>query len=83
MSKIHIKGVDITVSNNNGEEYINLTEIVKSEPDGEQLIKRWLSNKNTIEYLGIWEKLKNGENFNLVEFHQVKSEQEPIDLLCP
>lgn len=44
MSKIHIKGIDITVSQNNGEEYINLTEIVKSEPDGEQLIKRWLSN---------------------------------------
>ena len=74
MSKIHIKGIDITVSNNNGEEYINLTEIVKGEPDGEQLIKRWLSNKNTIEYLGVWEKLKNGNNFNLVEFDHVRNE---------
>ena len=39
--------------------------------NSDQLIKNWLQNKNTIEFLGIWERLNN-PNFNLVEFHQIK-----------
>ena len=74
MSKINIKGIEINIVSKNDEEYLNLTEIVKGESDGDQLIKRWLSNKNTIEYLGVWEKLRNAGNFNLVEFDHVKNE---------
>ena len=52
--------------------YICLTDI--AEKFGSQdIIKNWLQNKNTIEFLGIWEKLNN-KNFNLVEFHQIKNE---------
>ena len=55
--------------NNN---YICLTDI--AEKFGSQdIIRNWLQNKNTIEFLGIWEKLNN-KNFNLVEFHQIKNE---------
>lgn len=40
---------------------------------GEQLIKNWLRNKNTIEFLGVWEQLNN-HNFNMVEFDIIKNE---------
>lgn len=74
MSKIKIKEIEITISNELGEDYINLTDMVKAEGDGEQLIKKWLSTKNTIEYLGVWESYKNAESFNYTEFGLIKNE---------
>jgi len=68
MSKIKVKDIDVTISTDNGEDYINLTEIVKTESNGDQLLQKWLSTKNTIEYLGVWETFRNAENFNLPEF---------------
>ncbi len=59
----------------NGEDYISLTDIAKyknpSEPS--DVIKKWLSNYDTIEFLGLWEKLSN-ENFNSAEFRRIKNE---------
>ena len=47
--------------------------MVKGFDGGYQLIKNWLQNKNTIEFLSVWEELNNPD-FNLVELHQIKNE---------
>lgn len=66
--KIEVMSKDITVILNNeaDNDYICLTDMVKGE-DGEDHIRNWMRNKNTIEYLGIWEQLHN-PNFKGVEF---------------
>ena len=48
-------------------------DMVKGFDGGDQLIKNWLQNKNTIEFLSVWEELNNPD-FNLVELHQIKNE---------
>ena len=53
------------------EDYISLTDMLKSK-DGEFFISDWLRNRNTIEFLGIWEEIHN-PNFNYVEFAIIKS----------
>jgi len=68
-----VQGVEIHISTRNDEDYISLTDMVQKFEGKEQLIKNWLQNKNTIEFLGVWEQLNN-VNFNLVEFHQIKNE---------
>ena len=53
------------------EDYISLTDMLKSK-DGEFFISDWLRNRNTIEFLGIWEEIHN-PNFNCGEFAIIKS----------
>ena len=50
----------------NDEDYISLTDMIKSE-EGEDHIRNWMRNKNTIEFLGTWETLYNPD-FKGVEF---------------
>ena len=49
------------------DDYISLTDMVKNIENGLVLIEKWLRNKNTIEFLGIWEEIYN-TNFNSPEF---------------
>ena len=56
----------INYYNEGNEDYISLTDMLKSK-DGEFFISDWLRNRNTIEFLGIWEELHN-PNFNYGEF---------------
>ena len=53
------------------EDYISLTDMLKTK-DGEFFISDWLRNRNTIEFLGIWEEIHN-PNFNYGEFAIIKS----------
>ena len=53
------------------EDYISITDMLKSK-DGNFFITDWLRNRNTIEFLGIWEELHN-PNFNYGEFAIIKS----------
>ena len=53
------------------EEYISITDMLKSK-DGNFFVTDWLRNRNTIEFLGIWEELHN-PNFNCGEFAIIKS----------
>jgi hypothetical protein len=55
------------------DDYISLTDMVKSIENGLVLIEKWLRNKNTIEFLGIWEEIYN-INFNSPEFEGIKNE---------
>ena len=55
------------------EDYISLTDMVKVA-DGDQILGNWIRNKNTLEFLGIWERLYNPEKFNELEFESIKME---------
>ena len=56
----------------NNEDYISITDMLKSK-DGDFFVSDWLRNRNTIEFLGIWEELHN-PNFNYGEFAIIKSQ---------
>jgi len=71
--KIKVQGSEITVFQNNEQDYISLTDIVKGIDNGLALIEKWLRNKNTIEFLGIWEEIYN-PNFNSPEFEGIKNQ---------
>ncbi len=55
----------------NEEDYIFLTDMVRDIENGLALIEKWLRNKNTIEFLGIWEEIYNPD-FNSPEFEGIK-----------
>ena len=66
MKAINVLDTKITYLNIDNEDYISLTDMLKSK-DGDFFISDWLRNRNTIEFLGIWEELHN-PNFNYGEF---------------
>jgi hypothetical protein len=60
----------IAIMQSNGEDYISLTDMIKSF-GSDSLIYNWMRNRNTIEFLGTWEQLYNPD-FNFIEFDNVK-----------
>ena len=68
-----VKGIEVNLTSKDDEDYISLTDMTKSFNGADQLIKNWLQNKNTVDFLGVWEQLNN-PGFNLVEFHLIKNE---------
>lgn len=64
---IQVQGTSISITSYNEKDYISLTDMTKAFEGGNSLIENWLRNKNTVEFLGIWERLNN-MNFNSVEF---------------
>ena len=73
MAKISVQGTEITVISTNEEDYICLTDMVKNIENGLALIEKWLRNKDTIEFIGIWEEMYN-PNFNSPEFEGIRNE---------
>lgn len=74
MTKITVQGSDITVLSRESEDYISLTDIARYKSDAPTaVIGNWMRNRNTIEYLGIWETLYN-PLFNPLEFEGFKKE---------
>ena len=72
MAKITVKDTSVTIISVNENDYINLTDIAKYKSnDPTAVIGNWLRNRNTIEYLGIWESLYN-PNFKPLEFEGLK-----------
>jgi hypothetical protein len=72
MAKIVVRDTQITVLKINNEDYISLTDMIKAK-DGDFFVSDWLRNRNTLEYIGIWEKFYNPD-FNYVEFDTIKSQ---------
>jgi hypothetical protein len=72
MAKMNVKDTEITVVQINNEDYLCLTDMIKAK-DGDFFITDWLRNRNTLEYIGIWEKVYN-PNFNYGEFATIKSQ---------
>jgi hypothetical protein len=72
---IKVQGTPVTVSRVNEQDYVSMTDIARHK-DAERtdyLIMNWMRNRNTIEFLGIWEQLNNPE-FNPIEFDGIKSQ---------
>lgn len=72
MKKITVQGTQIAVISIQNDECISLTDMLKAK-DGDFFISDWLRNRNTVEYLGIWESIYNPE-FNYGEFAIIKSQ---------
>lgn len=69
---IDVLGTSITVITQGNEDYISLTDMLKAK-DGDFFISDWLRNRNTVEFLGIWERVHNPD-FNYGEFATIKSQ---------
>jgi hypothetical protein len=70
---LNVNESPITVIHQNETDYISLTDMTTSFREGSELIGKWISNKNTLEYLGVWEKINN-PNFNYPEFGVIEQE---------
>jgi hypothetical protein len=74
MAKINVQQTDVTILKINEEDYISLTDIAKfKNPEPTEVIANWMRNRNTIEYLGIWETLYNPV-FKPLEFEGFRNE---------
>lgn len=74
-NKIDVQGREVVINTVNNEDYISITDIAKykDEKRTDYIIQNWLRNRNTIEFLGIWEKLNNPD-FNPIEFEGFKNQ---------
>src|SRR5690606_30580437 len=71
--KINVKGTEISIFAQNEMDFISLTDMTGGFKEGSGLIGKWITNKNTLEYLGIWEKINN-PNFNYPEFGVIEQD---------
>lgn len=69
---ISVKGPEVTVTTRHEQDYISLTDMIKGFGD-ETVLYGWLRNKNTVEFLGIWEQLNNPD-FKPLEFDRFMKE---------
>ena len=72
MPELNVLNQKITYIKIDYEDYISITDMLKSK-DGDFFVSDWLRNRNTIEFLGIWEEIHN-PNFNYGEFAIIKSQ---------
>ena len=75
MNKLQVLEYEINTKVINEQDYVSLTDIAKkvNEDEPRFVIQNWMRNKDTIDYLGLWEKIYN-PNFNRVGFEAVKNE---------
>ncbi|MGA2654992.1 MAG: KilA-N domain-containing protein [Gammaproteobacteria bacterium] len=71
-SSINVQGTVITILSLKDEDYISLTDMARKFKD-EALIHNWMRNRNTLEFIGIWEQMHN-PNFKGIEFETFKKE---------
>ncbi|MCF8411945.1 MAG: KilA-N domain-containing protein [Melioribacteraceae bacterium] len=75
VTRINVKGSAINIIPTEFGDFISLTDMVKNYEYGLVLFEKWLRNKNTIEFIGMWEQLNN-TNFNSPEFGEIRNEAE-------
>src|SRR3989344_5015651 len=70
---IQVEGIDVNIKSIDSQKYISLTDIAKKKNSEEPrfVIINWLRNRNSVEFLGIWEKIHN-PHFNRVGFDTVR-----------
>ena len=74
MAKITVQNTPITIINVNGDDYVSLTDLSRHKSDDPNaVIGNWMRNRNTIEFLGIWESLYNS-GFKPTEFEGFRKE---------
>jgi hypothetical protein len=74
-SKIEVDKKSISIIEQNNEDYICLTDMVRGE-EGEDHIRNWMRNRNTVEFIGLWETLHNPD-FKPVEFDTFRIQTGP------
>ena len=73
---IEVQNVHISISKQELDDYICITDIAKAKSGDSRcadIVKNWLRNRNTLEFLGTWEKIYNPD-FKVVEFDHFKAE---------
>lgn len=74
MSKIKVNDTEINILSINNDDFISITDIAKYKTDDSSaVIGNWMRNRNTLEFLGVWETLYN-HNFKPIEFEGFKKE---------
>jgi hypothetical protein len=74
MAKINVKETEVAIINSNEKDYISITDIAKHKTDETSAaIGNWMRNRNTIEFLGLWEIIHN-PNFKPIEFEGFKKD---------
>ena len=71
-----MQNINITVSDDDFEDYICITDIAKAKVGnsrGADVVKNWIRNRTTLEFLGTWEQIYNPD-FKVVEFDHLKIE---------
>ena len=71
-SELDIRGTVVRVVKIDGEDFICLTDMLKAK-DGDFFVTDWLRNRNTLEFIGIWEQVYN-PNFNYGEFATIRGQ---------
>lgn len=69
---ITVQGTSVSITQHNAQDYLSLTDMLRGK-DGDFFVSDWLRNRNTIEFLGIWEGIYNPD-FNYGEFAAIKSQ---------
>ena len=69
---IIVKGAEVAIATRHEQDYISLTDMLRHFGD-ENILYGWLRNRNTIEFLGIWERLYNPE-FKPIEFDRFRAQ---------
>ena len=71
---LNVQGINIQIEIGDSRDYISLTDIAKQRDDEARfVIRNWMSNRNTIQYLGVWEELHN-DGFNRAGFRTVRED---------
>ena len=71
--RLVVQGTAITVTGTGEQEYISLTDMVRDKEGGDFFIADWLRNRNTVEFLGVWERVHNPD-FNHGGFTRIRNE---------
>jgi hypothetical protein len=72
-STIEVQGTAITILSQKRGDYISLTDMVRNFEGCGALIEQWLKNKDTVLFLGVWERIHNPD-FNSLEFEGIRNE---------
>ena len=72
-STINVQGTEITILSHKNNDFISLTDMVKNFDGGNALIEQWLRNKDSIEFLAVWERIYNPD-FKSLEFEGIRNE---------
>lgn len=75
MKKLIVQDTLVSLTRVNDDDYISLTDIarVRNPDEPKDVVKNWLRNRATVEYLGLWEKINNA-SFKGVEFDPFKNQ---------
>ncbi len=72
--KINVRGIDVVLYEDNKEDFISLTDLARyrDRERSDYILQNWMRNRNTIEFIGLWEKFHN-LGFNSIEFDGIKN----------